>query len=51
MTPPLTVEGGHTVQVLWCVLDHPLSHVVVLHTVNGRGLEPSPAEGEDEWVT
>ena len=37
--------------MLWCVLEHPLSHVVVLDAVDGRGLEPPPAEGDDEWVT
>lgn len=32
------------------VLEHPLSHVMVLDAVDGRGLEPSPAEGDDERV-
>ena len=33
------------------VLQHPLSHVVILDAVNGRGLEPPPAEGDNERVT
>ncbi len=36
--------------MLWCVLEHPLSHVVVLDAVDGRGLEPPPAEGDDEGI-
>lgn len=36
--------------MLWCVLEHPLSHIVVLDAVDGRGLEPPPAEGDDEGV-
>ena len=33
------------------VLEHPLSHVVVLDAVDRHGLEPPPAEGDDEGVT
>ena len=33
-----------------CILEHPLSHIVVLDAVDGRGLEPPPAEGDDEGV-
>lgn len=36
--------------MLRCVLEHPLSHIVVFNTVDGRGLEPPPAEGDDERV-
>ena len=37
--------------MLWGVLQHSLSHIVILDAVDGCGLEPPPAEGDNERVT
>ena len=37
-------------QVLRCVLDHPLASIVVLYAVDRHSLESPPANGEDQWV-
>ena len=46
----LTPERCHAVQVLQCVLDGTLPHVVVLHTVYWHGLKPAPAYWKHEGV-
>ena len=45
-----SVEGGVTVHVLGGVLQHALSHVVVLYRVDWAGLEPSPSQRHHYWV-
>ena len=44
------VEGRKAMHVLRGVLQVPLSFVLVFGGEDGNGLEPAPAEGEDDGV-
>ena len=46
----ITIATGNTMQVLGCVLDHPLAPIVVLDAVDRHGLEPPPSSRKDQRV-
>lgn len=46
----LTIKGSYTVEVLRCVFDHSLPHVVVLNAVQWYSLKPPPAQRQNKGI-
>lgn len=40
-----------TMQVLRCVLEQPVSAIVILDVEHGNALEPAPPQRDNQWVS